>query len=80
MDQSDPRVSGNELKLLQREIKVMFAAQERKLDAHLETAAGMLSELTESVRHLNVIEGRLERRLEAVENLLTALRGDRHAL
>ena len=80
MDQSGPHVSSHELKLFQREIKVMFAAQERKLDAHLETAVGMLAELTESVRHLSVTEGRLERRLEAVENLLTALRVDRHAL
>ena len=76
MDQSDPHVTGNELKLFQREMKVMFAAQERKLDTHLETAAGMLSDLTESVRRLSVIEGRLERRLEAIESLLTARRTD----
>ena len=76
MDQSDPHVTGNELKLFQREMKVMFAAQERKLDAHLETAVGVLSDLTESVRQLSVIEGRLERRLEAIENLLTARRAD----
>ena len=74
MDESDPHVTVNELKLFQREIKVMFDAQERKLDAHLETAVGMLSALTESVRHLSAIEGRLERRLEAIENLLTARR------
>ena len=76
MDQSDPHVSGNELKLFQREMKVMLDAQERKMDAHLETAVGMLSDLAESVRHLSVIEGRLERRLEAIENLLTARRLD----
>lgn len=76
MDQSDPHVTGNELKLFQREMKVMFAEQERKLDAHLETAAGMLSDMTESVRRLSVVVGRLERRLEAVENLLTARRAD----
>ena len=76
MNESDPHVSGSELKLFQREMKVMFSAQERKLDAHLETAVGMLSALTESVRHLTVIEGRLERRLEAIENLLTARRMD----
>ena len=76
MNESDPHVSGNELKLFQREMKVMLDAQQRKLDAHLETAVGMLSDLTESVRHLSVIEGRLERRLEAIENLLTARRMD----
>ena len=57
-------------------MKVMLDAQQRKLDAHLETAVGMLSDLTESVRHLSVIEGRLERRLESIENLLTARRMD----
>ena len=76
MNESDPRVTVNELKLFQREMKVMFAAQERKLDTHLETALGMLSAMTQSVRHLSVIEGRLERRLEAIENLLTARRMD----
>ena len=67
MNESDPQVTGNELKLFQREMKAMFAAQETppgKLDAHLETAAGMLSDLTESIRHLSQIEGRLERRLD----------------
>ena len=72
MNESDPHVTVNELKLFQREMKAMFDAQERKLDAHLETAVGMLSALTESVRHLSTIENRLERRLEAIENLLTA--------
>ena len=72
MNESDPHVTANELKLFQREMKAMFDAQERKMDAHLETTIGMLSDLTESVRHLSVIEGRLEQRLEAIENLLTA--------
>ena len=76
MNESDPHITSNELKLFQREIKVMFGEQERKLDAHLETAAGMLSDLTESIRHLSQIEGRLERRLESIENLLTARRMD----
>ena len=76
MNESDPHVTGNDLKLFRREMKAMFAAQERKLDAHLETAAGMLSDLTESIRHLSQIEGRLERRLESIENLLTARRMD----
>ena len=76
MDQSDPHVTGNELKLFQREMKAMLDAQERKLDAHLETAVGMLSDLSESVRHLSAVEGRLERRLEAIENLLTTRRTD----
>ena len=76
MNESDPHVTVNELKLFQREMKAMFDAQERKLDAHLETAVGMLSALTESVRHLSAIENRLERRLEAIENLLTARRMD----
>ena len=76
MNESDIHVTVNELKLFQREMKAMFAAQERKLDAHLETAVGMLADLTESVRHLSVIEGRLERRFEAIENFLTARRMD----
>ena len=76
MNESDPHVTVNELKLFQREMKAMFDAQERKLDAHLETAVGLLSALTESVRHLSAIENRLERRLEAIENLLTARRMD----
>ena len=54
----------------------MLDAQQRKLDAHLETAVARLSALTESVRHLSAIEGRLERCLEAIESLLTARRMD----
>lgn len=69
-------VTGNELARFQREIKAMFAAQERKQDAHFETAVRMLSDLTESVRNLSVIEGRLERRLEVIQNLLTTRRMD----
>ena len=76
MNESDPHITSNELKLFQREMKVMFDEQERKLDAHLETAVAMLSALTESVRHLSMIEGRLERRLETIENLLTSRRMD----
>jgi hypothetical protein len=76
MDQSDPHVTVNELKLFQREIKVMFAAQERKLDAHYETLTGAISDLAESVRQMGRSEDHLERRLAAIENLLTALRTD----
>ncbi|MCY4587367.1 MAG: hypothetical protein OXB98_15120 [Bryobacterales bacterium] len=73
---NEPYVTANELKLLEREIKVMFSAQERKLDAHFETICGLLSDLTESVRQLGRIEDQLARRLAAIENLLSARRTD----
>ena len=76
MNESDPHVTVNELKLFEREIKVMLGAQDRKLDAHFETAVRMLSDLAESVRNLSVIEGRLERRLEVIQKLLTTRRVD----
>ena len=76
MDRHEPYVTANELKLLEREIKVMFSAQERKLDAHYETLTAAISDLSENVRKLYVIDAQLERRLDAIENLLTARRTD----
>ena len=76
MDQSGPHVTVNELKLQQREIKMMFAAQERKLDAYYEALTGAVSDLAESVRQMGRSEDHLERRLAAIENLLTARRAD----
>ena len=76
MNQSEPYVTVNELKLQQREIKVMFAAQERKLDAYYETLTGAVSDLAENVRKLSVINAQIERRLSAIENLLISRRTD----
>ncbi|MCY4585128.1 MAG: hypothetical protein OXB98_03730 [Bryobacterales bacterium] len=76
MTDTSPNVTGNEMKLFQREIKMILAAQERKLDAHYETLTGAISDLTESVRQMGKSEDHLERRLAAIENLLTARRTD----
>ena len=54
----------------------MFAAQERKLDAQYETLTAAISDLAENVRKLSVIDTQLERRLAAIENLLSARRTD----
>ena len=76
MDNPGPQVTFTEMKLFEREIKIMFAAQERKLDAHYETLAGAISELAESVRQMGRSEDHLERRVAAIEGLLSARRMD----
>ncbi len=69
-------VTNSELELLQREIKVMFAAQERKLEAHHATAARLLSDLADSVRELSGNPVQVEKRFAAIESLLTSRRMD----
>ena len=71
MNDPSPHVTGNEMKLFEREMKVLLAAQERKLDAHYETLMRAISDLAESVRQMGRSEDHLEQRLAAIENLLT---------